>query len=98
MPKKSQVGRLIKPDGTEETIRPEKGGKFSLEELQKAVGGYIELVHFAPGHRLGHYSAYANEDGLGLGLLYNRKASEMYQRGYSEQVGIVGNLLIVTRE
>lgn len=98
MPKTSQVGRLIKPDGTEETIRPAKGGKFTLEELQHAVGGYIELVHFAPRHGLGHYTAYANEDGLGLGLPYNRVASRLYQRGYEEQVGIVGNLLIVTRE
>ena len=36
---------LYKTDGTIETIQPKNGETFSLAELQKYVGGYIEYVH-----------------------------------------------------
>jgi hypothetical protein len=35
---------LIKPDGSKQDIAPSQGNKFSLEELQELVGGYIEIV------------------------------------------------------
>jgi len=93
---KTQVGRLIKPDGTEETIRPAKGGKFSLEELQKAVGGYIEIVFPKPGNGRGTF--YINEEGKlqSPPLPVNPKATGMIRLFPGD--AIVGNMLVVTRE
>ena len=53
------MGRLIHPDGIEETVRPAKK-RFSLEELQSFVGGYIELVKTRKPVR----NMYINENGL----------------------------------
>lgn len=42
---------LIKTDGTVTEVHPANGTNFSLEELQKFVGGHIELVrNFQRGH------------------------------------------------
>ena len=38
------MATLIKADGTKETIQPQNGTDFSLEELQKYVDGYIQVV------------------------------------------------------
>lgn len=38
------MATLIKADGTKETIQPQNGTDFSLEELQKYVDGYIQKV------------------------------------------------------
>lgn len=38
MVKPVKVGTLIRADGTVETFVPSKGGRFSLEEVQKLVG------------------------------------------------------------
>ena len=38
------MATLIKADGTKETIQPQNGTDFSLEELQKYVDGYIQEV------------------------------------------------------
>jgi hypothetical protein len=91
---KSQYGTVIKPDSSHEVIRPGNGQKFTLEELQKAVGGFIELIHLPPGHKLGHHTAYVNEEGKLIPLAPNPKATEMYGRGDV----IRGNLLIVRTE
>lgn len=39
------MATLIKADGTKKTIQPQNGTDFSLEELQKYVDGYIEVVY-----------------------------------------------------
>lgn len=90
-PKRSQVARVIHPDGQEEIVRPAQGTKFTLEELQKLVGGYIELVTLPRGN--GRVTAYVNEDGLSKELPFNYRASQIYQRGT-----IVGPMVIVSRE
>ena len=38
------MAKIIKPDGTEVELLPADGKKFTLKELQTAVGGYIEMV------------------------------------------------------
>jgi len=38
------MATIIKVDGTKEEISPKEGNKFSLQELQEAVEGYIALV------------------------------------------------------
>ena len=39
------MATLLKVDGTTQQVRPERGSKFTLEELQGYVGGYIEILH-----------------------------------------------------
>lgn len=36
--------RVIKADGTKKEIQPQNGTDFSLEELQKYVDGYIQVI------------------------------------------------------
>lgn len=42
------MARLIRADGTEEDVYPVNGKKFTLEEMQKYVGGYIEIMPGVP--------------------------------------------------
>jgi hypothetical protein len=72
---KTQVGTIIQPDGTELTVRPGNGKKFSLQELQHVVGGYIERVQLRPGN--GRGTMYVNEEGKLEGLQRNQKATAM---------------------
>lgn len=59
---------LLKVDGTIEQM----GWNPSLEAIQKAVGGYIELT---PTGNLGYM--YGNEEGKLLGLSVNKAATSM---------------------
>lgn len=59
---------LFKADGTK-SIYPPRGKHYTLEELQRAVSGYIEIVHV--GRRL----LVVNEEGRILGLTHNSGAS-----------------------
>jgi len=59
---------LLKVDGTIEQM----GKNPPLEELQKAVGGYIEGVTTANGGRF-----YCNEEGKLMGLPHNPAANSM---------------------
>tara|TARA_R110001592_G_scaffold216088_1_gene469593 strand:+ start:407 stop:655 length:249 start_codon:yes stop_codon:yes gene_type:complete len=59
---------LLKVDGTIEQM----GRNPPLEELQKAVGGYIEGVTTANGGRF-----YCNEEGKLMGLPHNPAANSM---------------------
>lgn len=59
----------IKADGTEKKVNPKSGKKFTLEELQGFVGGYVEIVN------LGGRTMLVNEDGIPKKLTVNVKAS-----------------------
>lgn len=41
-------GLLITPEAIVTEIKPKNGTDFSLAELQKSVGGYIEIVELTP--------------------------------------------------
>lgn len=79
-----KTATIYHPDGKQTTITPGDGKKFSLEELQKAVGGYIEQV---PRHR----NVWCNEDGLRMGLAPNADASSRFG------VNLVGDVCEVSR-
>ena len=65
---------LLRTDGSIETFEPE-GKYLSLEQLQKAVGGYIETVTIDNGNIL-----IVNEEGKLQGLPYNAEATAVYHR------------------
>lgn len=71
---------IIKTDGTEVEI----GSQPDLDKLQKAVGGYIELVSID-----GSAYFYANEEGLLLGLPLNSRATMLVNRP------IVGDIVMM---
>jgi hypothetical protein len=95
MVKKVEVGTLIDQDGTEKRLTPADGKKFSLDELQTAVGGYIELVPMRPGN--GHAVMYCNEEGkYNKDFKPNARATALaYLAGGDYMVGPV---LIVRKE
>ena len=80
--------RLLKPDGTF-TPYPPKGAHYTLEEMQEAVGGYIELVHLKGG-KTPHIMV-INEEGKNHGLPLNERATSLYD-GFPDC--IVGNALV----
>jgi hypothetical protein len=81
---------LIRADGGEAEITP-KAKKFSLEELQALVGGYIEAVPHIPGGLDADDDLICNEEGKLRGMPLNRKASML-----AAQL-IVGDVVILKR-
>jgi len=80
---------LVRVDGTSQEVYP-KGEKWSLDELQTHVGGFIEPVY---GTSLPSDQVFlVNEEGLLEHLLPNRHASLLAKRA------IVGDVLIVPAE
>ncbi len=80
------MAQLIKTDGTITTVTPANGKKFTLEELQGFVDGYIEPV------RLGKNTMLVNEEGLLNELKANYEASILAGQA------IVGDVVIVAPE
>ena len=76
----------IKTDGSIEEVTPQTRKKFKLEELQRMVGGYIEVVYLSDKKML-----VVNEEGRIHGLESNLRASV-----YANQI-IVGNVVLLTR-
>jgi len=71
---KTQVATIWQSDRIVREVRPADGKKFSLRELQDAVGGTIEHVpHTRP-------FAYCNEEGRLIGLPVNALASLEFQQ------------------
>lgn len=83
----SNVVAKIHTDGrVEEVNRP-----MTLKEMQEFVGGYIEMVSC----NLPHRALIVNEDGLGLDLQRNVKASEYVAEGVMVLDFIRGNALLI---
>ena len=74
------MSKLYKTDGTIEDFNPANGKEFTLDEMQKAVGGYIELVYLPNNEVL-----VVDEEGMIKEKLFNKKISEMIMKP------IVGN-------
>ena len=73
--------KLIKANGTIKTVLMNEDKR--LDQLQKAVGGYIELVYLQ-----GNKIMVVNEEGLIKRLPYNYKASKIAGKN------IVGDVII----
>jgi hypothetical protein len=76
------MAKIIKSDGT---VVENVG--TSLKELQKAVGGYIEMVHTWDNRWL-----IVNEEGKLMGLPVNEEATRLYE--YGDHDVIVGDVVV----
>lgn len=84
---------LIKPNGEQTKVFP-SNGRFTLEELQSLVGGYIEMLPLPNGKEM-----YINEDGKSLGLQQNDVATGYgILAGIADDDFIVGNAVICSEE
>lgn len=70
----------LKANGTQKTVSPKNGKTFSLDELKKFVGGYIEIVTVKFDGK--DYLMVVNEEGKLNGLPYNEAATELYQTSF----------------
>lgn len=80
---------IYKANGERETVFPDNGKDFKLEQLQKIVGGYIEVVTLGNDELM-----ILNERGKLMKLPYNRDATEIYQKAFQTDDFIVGDVLI----
>lgn len=79
---------IIHENGVLSDFRP-KGDEFTLSELEKAIGGDIEIIPVNPWDDI---IMVVGEEGLAKGKRHNRLASEMV--GHH----IVGDVVIMERE
>lgn len=90
------MARIITTEGGASVIAPANGKFFSLEELQKAIGGgYIEIV------RLNKYASLViDEDGKSKKMKYNGTATEIARdnRAIFPNDFIVGDALFALNE
>ena len=66
---------IINASGNETEVIPKNGTNFELDELQEAIGGYIELVSLTGGKLL-----IVDEEGLLKSLPINTKASMLARK------------------
>ncbi len=84
----------FKTDGTSQKVKPARGKKFSLSELQKYVGGYIELTKTRekPARRM-----YINEEGQLYNLPMNMQATFLIHPSYMVLDGIRGDAIVMDK-
>lgn len=83
---------IIKSSGEEIVTHPKANGKFSLEEIQAAVGGYIERVCLSEGKQM-----FLNEEGKLNNLPFNQKATVLTRGILAYDDFIVGDVIIVEK-
>ena len=81
------MAQIIKINGEIVQIVPKSGSELSLEQLQDAVDGYIELVPIQ-NPKYAHKIMFCNEDGIRLGKEINLNASNISGQR------IVGNVIL----
>ena len=78
------MAKVIKSSGEEIDVRPKNGEFFELEEMQKFVGGWVEILPIS-----GNRYMVVNEEGRLLELPLNQKATDIFRLE-----PIVGNVLV----
>lgn len=79
---------IFKANGEREHVSPENGTDFKLEELQKIVGGLIEVIG------IGDEIMVLNDEGKLMGLPYNQDATALFRKHYDTNDFIVGDVLV----
>lgn len=89
---------LIPARGEPRSVSPANGRSFTLQELQRYVGGYIEILRteFVIQDNKEPLVAFLNEDGKGLGLSRNGYASAMFHKSLGPGDYIVGDVVLCT--
>ena len=85
------MGKLIRATGEESDYPPASGKKYTLEELQRAVGGDIEIVAMSDGQLM-----VLNEEGKVRALPFNSKATTM-TRGFLAPTDMVMGDVVVCK-
>jgi len=83
---------VMHPDGRTERVWP-AGLRWKLAELQKLVGGFIELANIPPEHGV-ERCAILNEDGFSLSLPLNPGASLLLGKHIVGPVVIIQSALL----
>ena len=86
------MGKLLKADGTTVDVSPANGTDYKLDELQKFVGGYIEVVNCKEEGMI----LVINEEGKFLDLPWNSLASRLADIHFCDY--IVGDALLCRDE
>lgn len=83
------MAKLLNANGTKLKVKPKDGVKFSLEELQRFVGGHIEIFTLD-----GKEVMVINEEGKLKGLPVNVRATRLFRQFHGVGDYIVGDALI----
>lgn len=83
------MAEIIKTDGTRTATAPANGEYFTLEEMQSAVGGLVEIIRLDD-----EQSMLINEEGKLLRLPYNAEADKIIHRHFNTIDNIVGDVMI----
>lgn len=83
------MAKVITTTGAISEVQPKNGKFFELEELQKVVGGYIEIINLCNDQIM-----VVNEEGKLEDLPYNFIATQMYQRNTRALDYIAGDALV----
>lgn len=89
---KRMTAQVLMTDGITLKAEPKNGTDFSLEELQKIVDGYIEILPLS-----GSQIMVLNEEGKLLGLGFNYNATLAARMAGFDEV-IVGDVLVCDTE
>lgn len=84
-----RTSQLIKADTTILDVKPNNGTDYQLDELQKFVGGLIEIANLADGRIM-----VMNEEGAINGLPVNAVASACFSLGRGRLYPIHGDVLV----
>lgn len=84
------MAKLIKTNGEASIVHPENGIDFTLEELQKYVGGLIDMIYFDRVNQI----MIINDEGKIDGLECNVSATDYYQLYFSTNDYIAGDVLL----
>lgn len=86
---------LIKTDGSKREVKPKDGERFTLEEMQELVAGYIEIVHIGESQIL-----VVNEMGKLYNLDLNDQATALARNhnSISAEDYIVGDAVLMDNE
>lgn len=90
---KAYTSKLIFHDGTILNITPNRDNKFTLEELQKYVEGYIQIIYLQY-----NLAMIINEEGKFLDLPKNEEATKLANFHPDFDDYIVGNVVICKLE
>lgn len=86
------MATIYKSDGSKVKIEPNPGPRFSLDEMQKVVGGLIELIGLDKGYMV------VNEEGKIYQLPFNFEATKLAYENKAIFPGdyIAGDALVCT--